>query len=299
MVPPAVSETIDWISYTAHHNTPALTRQFKNSNPSTIAAQVTPFGTRWIECKARFGYTVGLECAECPSAKVYMSPARPDMGVHVVLPGSAIRYGGLMLCHEFALHEGNSISRFDIAADVYEIWTGLSFEERFTRGEVETEAKKYMHITGGSGWTFYVGSRTSEKYLRIYDKRAESKLDYDLTRVELECKGDFARGVAKYLMANGLSHIRSIIQSYCNFHTHERWVSAMLSPTPFVGLPRPERASNTRAWLLQTVAPALVKYAEQNEGFWADWYERVLTLRPSSGVGEVDIFDGKGDFDLP
>jgi hypothetical protein len=297
MVPPAVSETIDWISYTVHHNTTVLPRMYKNSNPVTIANKITVFGTSWKDTKARFGYTVGLECVECPSLKVYMSPARPDMGVHVVLPGSALTYFGFWRALMFAMQDGISITRLDIAVDVQQYWFIKNFHDAFMAGEAETDARKGMLILGGGGATFYVGSRTSEKYLRIYDKAAESGLDLPLTRVELECKGEFARGVAKYIKANGMGNIRAIICGFCDFPNDKVWPAAMTSPTLFEGIPRPERQSNTRGWLLETVAPALAKYAAANPDFWRAWGERLLTLRPTSGVGEVDIFGGAGDFD--
>jgi phage replication initiation protein len=53
---------------------------------------------------------------------------------------------------------------------------------------------------GDGGFTFVIGSRSSNTYTRIYDKAAESNLSEPCVRVEVECKGDQAQAQVKILL---------------------------------------------------------------------------------------------------
>lgn len=71
---------------------------------------------------------------------------------------------------------------------------------------------------GANGETVYVGSRTSERFLRVYDKAAEQgHAGEHWTRIELELKGKYARYAAKQIALMGFefttrSMLRSVIQ---------------------------------------------------------------------------------------
>lgn len=69
-------------------------------------------------------------------------------------------------------------------------------------------SSKWSVIESDSGTTVSIGSRASERYLRIYDKAAEVVANHDFEvsevpehwlRVELECKGDYAHRTALYI----------------------------------------------------------------------------------------------------
>lgn len=45
--------------------------------------------------------------------------------------------------------------------------------------------KTYTLIQGEEGITEYLGSRSTNGYIKLYDKKSESKLDYDVTRLEI------------------------------------------------------------------------------------------------------------------
>lgn len=76
----------------------------------------------------------------------------------------------------------------------------LSLDPRVNAGIVTT---KYIESTP-DGSTLYVGSRTSDRFFRVYDKTAESDGDYPNRswRYEIEYKGDRAKKVADGVRAD-------------------------------------------------------------------------------------------------
>lgn len=101
---------------------------------------------------------------------------------------------------------GAKVTRFDIALDDY---AGFLSYERLSNSigagayvstsragiaETRSHVKRGDSFTGrdDQGFTFYVGSRQSETFARIYNKAAEQKEDRHHVRVELEIKGQKA-----------------------------------------------------------------------------------------------------------
>jgi len=292
-----VSVCLDWLRYTVFWNTPELPGRAKNWSASRLASAVSSVGTNWKEAKARNGYTSAVESEEYKHLTVSWNVQRPDMGVSVDMPGSVLQQIDPMSALWFAVTAEAHVSRIDIAVDIPQIWFADDIKKAWKEGEVDCKARKGGIFDGSEGWTFYVGSRASEKYLRIYDKQAQTGGDYPWTRVELECKGDFARGIAKMIKHEGYSIIPAVIKGFCDFPTLPNWVDAMQHKGVFVSLPKAERHSNTRGWLLETVAPVLVRMMIEDPSFVETWSSRIGTLLVSAvGVGEVDIFDGKADF---
>lgn len=108
----------------------------------------------------------------------------------------------------------------------------------------------------------YVGSRTSEKYLRIYDKgKEQGEKDSDYVRVELECKGEIAHAVGWEFpnmareMCVGMA--QTLIRTVANVD-HEVWDAAMRSVNVALTLPQGKQR-DTLGWLVKVCAPALAK----------------------------------------
>lgn len=70
--------------------------------------------------------------------------------------------------------------------------------------------------------TIYVGSRRSDRFCRIYDKKKESNLDYDCTRYEFEFKGELCNELGYRLQFFGFedmkNRILSLITNFCVNH---------------------------------------------------------------------------------
>lgn len=127
--------------------------------------------------------------------RVYFDPSQDNMPpVMVDAPGAACELVGLeglrlLFCN-------SDLSRVDLA------WDGVAFTPREAAGWVrdgnvrcKSKRRKFIEDLGeGDGETLELGSRASERFLRVYDRRGP-------TRVELELKGEHARGAMSVLLA--------------------------------------------------------------------------------------------------
>jgi len=81
----------------------------------------------------------------------------------------------------FFLSMATNVSRLDLAVtlrddDIDRDWTAIALEQCSYDGRVDSGILKTHRITGTpDGNTLYIGSRSSDRYIRIYDKTAESK----------------------------------------------------------------------------------------------------------------------------
>lgn len=281
--------TIDWLSYTVPWVSPRIKHLSPDISVEVVAERASGMIERWTAERALHGYRWQFVSIEKPGLRVMISPRNHDMGVHVQFAGSALSGESVLERLQFALEVGGSVTRIDIAVDVAQRWDIRAMYDQVVAGAVVTRAKKPAYVEGETGATCYVGSRTSEKYLRVYNKGAQMKTARPWTRVELECKGGFAQRIANFIYQEGLHAIPQVIRGFCDWTAFPAWSLVMDSHIDRVSLPQPERQSNTRGWLLEIVAPALAKYAAANPEFTDQFFTRVDVLLKglSGGVGEV------------
>lgn len=220
------------------------------------------------------------------------------MGVHVSWSGTALQTVNPRAVLRNALAMGANITRIDIAIDAYRPLLLGSMKLWLDRGDAETRARDWNLIQGRKGTTLYVGSRTSEKFLRIYDKAAEQGTDGPWYRIELECKGDFARGIAQHVDANGYDYYGDIIKGFCDFPEYVSWQEILTSPTLLEGIPKPEKQRDTFSWLMKSVAPSVARLLIEDHEKFVEFLRSVYThAGVGDGVGETDPFDGAADWD--
>lgn len=99
---------------------------------------------------------------------------------------------------------GMSATRVDIAIDDY--GKALTYDligDALRRGCARgiRKAPAYVDDLNPDAWTRYIGSRNSDKVVRIYNKSEQSKGEIDSIRLEVECKGDVSREVFAKLYA--------------------------------------------------------------------------------------------------
>lgn len=281
MMEPARATTIDWLSYTLPWQSPRIKRLSPEVSIEVIAERSSGMIERWYAEKPLHGYRWQVVSVEKPGLRVMISPRNHDMGVHVQFAGSALTGESVMDRLQYALESGGNVTRLDVAVDVAQAWDIPALYELARDGGATTRTKKFSLITSTEGTTFYAGSRTSEKFLRIYDKAAQTGSGRPWTRIELECKGDFAKNIAKFLVVEGLPQVPAIIRGFLDLPTVPVWADTMDSHIDKVSLPKVERQSNTRGWLLEQVAPALAKYLEHEPEFLQQFITRVECLLPS------------------
>jgi hypothetical protein len=133
---------------------------------------------------------------------------RPEMGTNMMFDGRAcselykLSVNLLDMVRELS-QDGYQFTRLDLAIDIHGVEIDIPLlAQSEHKGSVNNDpilVTKGKDARGGS--TLYLGSRTSEKFLRIYDKAKEQGLaDVNWVRVELELKGETATKIASRIV---------------------------------------------------------------------------------------------------
>lgn len=250
---------IDWLSTT-----------FKGGISDLAAREALSFGfpkRAWTVGTPRFGYA---NLMMHPFGHSIMSnPGRPEMGTHVSFTGRSLRSlseGGIdaldML--RWSLKEGGKATRIDLAIDVFDEVIDIVALAGTKRIKAEPgSARKWKFYKGDDGGcTAYIGSRKSDKFLRIYDKAIESgKIDRPWTRFELEIKGDAAKVVAAEFAAlregEHAAYIKGVMRAM--FNPDDAFYQRLMSAPSVKVKTDKDTDDNTLEWLMNSVSKTLAK----------------------------------------
>lgn len=197
-------------------------------------------------------------------------------GIHLVLTGDTldrIRACSSLTEHslmEHILSQDGSVSRLDIAIDVYDTsLTPAAMAKAYENHELKTQAKKGRLITGinDDNEGFTLGSRISERYMRIYDKRAEQHImdGPSWLRLEMELKRLRARGLATVLATenNTRGVINKAIGDYMSIPNSKTLEEVLRDQTG--DIPQEHRKiHSTYKWLMDVVAPSVARYQQEH-----------------------------------
>jgi hypothetical protein len=220
----------------------------------------------------RFGYR---SARKFPSGMTVMfDGATSTMGWHYIYPGSAIKTldevfedGGQ---HILGWHtgQGHKCTRIDLAVDVYDAPTLLPVLQAMAEHHEwygTAHSATTIKSSDGKGLTIYIGSRTSERFVRLYDKAAQLGQPGHWTRIEAEVKGDSARQVARSIVGlniGGLSMVASgVINRVAAFPCAE-WKAVFDGEKMEIGTPKVEE-KQTEAWILGQVASAIARFERE------------------------------------
>lgn len=199
------SVRIDWVTLTKRGYFPMPFGDEMNlSNAEHIAHAVIrellpdERGTRREKNNPFYAYAFrGLETG----VVVHVALDVVKQGVMVVFSGQACDYVGDMRdTLKRAIDLEMSLTRADVAFDIHN--GGESVRDLATLHDElygEEPPRKTAFISSKGGDTFYVGSRSSPKMVRVYDKAAQQKVHADWVRVELELKYEAARNAMAHL----------------------------------------------------------------------------------------------------
>lgn len=227
----------------------------------------TPDG-EFREARNVNGYTNAIENRF--GAVISWNVRRADMGVRVEYSGSCL---SLYRASEtnpldmvrWHVQQGHAVTRLDVAIDVID--TEMNVKKMYVQletGKAHTKAGRQYNLRADSdgGATLYVGARTSNIFLRIYDKGAEMHTDDVWVRVELELKGPKARQMANLIANDGsdkaIEKMRGVLLTVVHF-PGKIW-EGIVGDEPVKLTDTAKKRSDTKAWLLELVAPAMGKY---------------------------------------
>lgn len=161
---------------------------------------------------------------------------------------------------------GWKLTRIDAAVDVvdyHETITEIADTWRQLHGELKPYASK--HDVRRNGEMFTIGSRQSSRYLRIYDKAKEQRVDMRWLRCELEIKHDLAARCADIAARSAaeLMQLALPLLALPNSEVYQGIQALESSTTPDVAIaPRPR--TNTRLWFEHSVIPCLAKLKQSD-----------------------------------
>lgn len=184
------------------------------------------------------------------------------MGICFVLPGKA------MMCLDStdsirdvlckAMGQGAKCSRLDVAFDFYELYTMEDFMLDALMGMGNKRRKVVMHETlrNGSGVTYDIGGRTSDRFVRVYDKAAQMKVkNQSWVRFEIETKRRIADMYFRSFCESGYKPLIADVAKRYPMQHNNCW--AMMDTIP-LKLRQETQESNTAKWV-KSVCGAIVK----------------------------------------
>ena len=229
-----------------------------------------------------FGYQLS---GRVGGAAVYWSPGRHD--VYVVLPGEVCEQLGVVGVVAIAADlDLVPSSRLDFAWDIEGVAVA-DFQGAWHAGDLVTRAHRdsWEELRNTEGSTFYMGSRASERFVRVYDRRGP-------TRLKMEWKGDRAVALWSRLLAcaeenwskAALTELRAFVdfrELAASVHPRLRpllgWWSLIVGEAErdAVCIPRGVRTlAQKRAWFRRCVSPSLAMLRDSS----GDWTSELAAL---------------------
>lgn len=252
------SFTIDWIAATFPSES---SRKFTRKIGFNMWAKD-------VEAVPPRGYNVARELET--GAIIAWHTDRKDMGVHVRLSGQTLRWYATKQAtwHDILrwIKEAHGrTSRIDLALDVRDSTLTLTNLRKPNLHPYKGKGRTPKFLPMGTiedGWTVYVGSRSSDKFLRIYDKAKEQGLDDEnYVRIELETKGEIAHAVGwefpEKTTDECVEMAQTLIRGVADFALVD-WQAALSSRDVALSTPQ-GKDRDTFGWLIKICAPALAK----------------------------------------
>jgi len=255
--------TLDWLAFT-----------FKvYTHEAAVWIQLFASATDSMESAPTNGYRAAYTTTE--GVSVMWNLDRPEMGYHVIISGSAIRNiveksdMDQKTLLQSVCDAGASITRLDLAKDLTGENVSLdkiyqALERKESVGTARTFSQIHS-INGGN--TVYVGSRQSEKFIRIYDKAAQSQLPGKLWfRFELETKGMVARALASLLTQEATwdGAFDRLARDMVDLPQSKDYKAFYASGIVEIGIPKLEKKTDREAWIEAQVIPAVLKHYTDN-----------------------------------
>lgn len=249
--------TIDWLSFTLHPD--------KGDKPDVLV--LLAGNGIMAHDHPRFGYD---RASKTESGVIFLSRSSGTSDVHTIISGAAL----LALSEsgtdarkllEMVVQSGAKVSRLDLAKDEKDEGFNIgTFEQMSTAGNFEGSAHKASATrSSDGGCTVYIGSRQSEKFLRVYDKGVESKQGGDWIRAEIELKGDTANLIAKAIVEQNLAVndvLCELARRICNMQ-HKGWQNLLKAEGTFAP-PKVEKQVDREKWIDAQVTQAILNHLD-------------------------------------
>jgi DNA relaxase NicK len=262
---------IDWLSFTVP--LPGMTENTSDDTVETMIEFVDLFtegllipviGRHGWEVVQGGGFYKAVVAQEDTKARLSWGSVNP----HVYVEINGVACERIKTCGIFdnlLKLVGSRASRIDVAGDIE---CDCQPSEMIGNYYSTTRTSK-SDIRSSEGQTVYIGSRKSERFLRVYRYRHPHPRSH-LLRIEHEQKGAAAKLCIQGILTIGL---KATFEQLCNnYHwDDDSWRAADWTEGKFKAARHDTEKANTVLWLLETVAPALVKAHREKLINLDDW----------------------------
>ena len=276
-----ITHKIDWIAATLSEK---MTTEFTLSSYVALALKVAR-GV-WQRSGGMHGYKL---CIDQPTTGIVArGNGNDDAGSHIILSGTALTTLSEKISPDKLIANlvgaQARFARIDLAIDVVgDVRANIpELHKRFLDGQCATKSRKISIVqSGADGHTMYVGGRTSERFIRIYNKAAERRANgeqsnADWIRIELELKGARANMCAKSIASpdNSVGDvIAAHIKDFIDFEAP--WWGEATSGKSVEIQQSARKLTDTETWLLEQVAPAFARQLIKDKDFHLKFMDAV------------------------
>lgn len=168
----------------------------------------------------------------------------------------------------YLLDLGGKPTRLDLCVNMHEADSSVDLlYELATLNQMRTRARSLKRYQSSVEYGFYVGSKGSDKYARVYDKRLQQRMPDapKWVRVEIQMRKRYAVAMTTSYSqsANKRQFINRAVQDYLDFPTNDEYQAALRDQDgqlPTLSRPLPKFFE----WLDRQVVPAMVNYQSQH-----------------------------------
>lgn len=210
--------------------------------------------------------------------RIYIHPKLDHFLVE--LQGRACkRLSGDPIGWEFLDAVCDRLTRLDIAADMLCDTNPL----QFVSSRIEGRFKSHSEFVSSSGTTCYIGSRTSDRYARVYRYNPPHERAH-LLRAEFVVKAENARLTARDILDKDILSVTARLGAQFGF-TDPAWSVEGASEVELRTFRPERRQGKTLYWLADTIAPLLVRLAKEGVLDPQQWLEdNVLSILKQSST---------------
>lgn len=215
---------------------------------------------------------------------VFWNPSQPFSLIEITSKGMQnlreIRLSGKM-----AVHYSEFLTRIDFAVDFETDIRPKTFAE--TRDQKRFTS--YGDIKSETGETYYVGSRSSDRFVRVYRYNPPHPRSH-LLRAEFQLKKDNAKVAAASLRNHS---VREICESllYTFGFSHEI-IQSSYSNKKMLAAPRDYGNGSTVRWLFKQVLPAITKLVSDGDHENVDLFLKMCYDKLSHARIHEEVWNG-------
>lgn len=177
------------------------------------------------------------------------------------------------------------LTRIDIAEDFETICTPREFAEKRDGKRFTSHAE----INSETGETCYVGSRSSDRFARIY-RFASPHPRSHLLRCEFQLRDENAKSFAELLQSHKLSEL--VLRLYKTFGIYHPLAITSAPQGKLLSAPRASKMGATERWLFSQVLPACKKLIDDGNTEIIDIFGKQLYHYFNDRLISKEVHDG-------